>query len=96
MKIPKGSMGSILPMAYASTIGIVVVAAILGSLWVGSRLDGWLGTGSIFSVLFLLLGLVAGFRNMYMLIKRHFRDETEVIKSIKSETHKKRPAPSRN
>ncbi len=95
MRLAKGSMNSLLPMAYASTIGIIVVAAILGSLWIGSWLDKKLDTGNIFAVLFLFLGIVAGFRNMYLLIKRHFRDEVEIIKSIKSEAHRKRPTPSR-
>lgn len=78
-------------MAYASSIGIAMVLAIFGCLFAGSWLDGKFGTSPWLTLLFLLLGIVAGFRNLYVLIRRTFKDEKPIITSIKSEPHRKRP-----
>jgi ATP synthase protein I len=84
---------SALQMAYASSIGIAMVITIFGSLYVGVWLDRKLGTGLGFTLFFLIIGIAAGFRNLYTLIKKYFTDEQPVIKSIKSEPHRKRPPP---
>ena len=59
-----------LQLAYASTIGISMAIAIFGSLFLGVWLDRKWGTGPYLTLLFLLLGIVAGFRNMVLLIRR--------------------------
>ena len=82
-------------MAYASSVGIAMVLAIFGGLLFGSFLDRKLGTGHYFTFLFLIIGAVAGFRNLYLMIKKNFVDEKPVIKSVKSEPHKKRPLPKK-
>lgn len=64
-------------MAYASSLGIALVIAIFGSLLLGVFIDRKLGTGSIFTILFLVIGIVAGFRNYYVFIKRYLSDEAE-------------------
>ncbi|MCF8054067.1 MAG: AtpZ/AtpI family protein [Deltaproteobacteria bacterium] len=89
-------MGSLAPMAYASTVGMIFIVVVLTSLFIGGLLDKKLGTGNVFSLVFVFLGLVASFYNMYMMIKKHFRDEIEIIKSVRSEAHRKRPAPNKN
>jgi len=86
---------SAIQMAYASSIGIAMVLAIFGCLFLGSWLDGKLGTGPYFTLLFLLIGIVAGFRNMYVLIRKNFKDEQPLIASVKSEPHRKRPSPKK-
>ena len=86
---------SAIQMAYASSIGIAMVLAIFGCLFLGTWLDGKLGTGPYFTLLLLLIGIVAGFRNLYVLIKRSFTDEKPIITCIKSEPHRKRPFPKK-
>jgi len=82
-------------MAYASSIGIAMVLAIFGGLYLGYWVDKHYGTTPFFTFLFLLMGVVAGFRNLYVLIKKYFKDEKTVIRSLKTEPHRKRPAPAK-
>ena len=83
-------------MAYASSIGIAMVLAIFGCLLLGVYLDRKFDSGSVFTFLLLLIGVAAGFRNLYVLIKKNFPDEEPIIKSLKSEQHRKRPYPEKN
>ena len=87
----KATKQAAIQMAYASSIGIAMVLAIFGCLFVGNWLDGKLGTRPYLTLSCLLLGIVAGFRNLYVLIKRMFKDEQPIITSIKSAPHRKRP-----
>ncbi|MEN6469062.1 MAG: AtpZ/AtpI family protein [Smithella sp.] len=82
-------------MAYASSIGIAMVLAIFGCLLLGSYLDRKFDSGHVFTIVFLLIGISAGFRNIYVLIQRNFRDEESIIKSLKSEPHRQRPTPKK-
>jgi ATP synthase protein I len=81
-------------MAYASSIGIGMVFAVFGGLFLGNLLDKKLGTTPFFTFVLLLMGIVAGFRSLYKLVKQYFKDERDVIRSVKSEPHRKRPAPA--
>ena len=83
-------------MAFASTIGIAMVLAIFGCLLLGLYLDKKFDSGHVFSVIFLFIGIAAGFRNIYVLIKRNFTDEERIIKSLKSEPHRQRPSTKKN
>jgi ATP synthase protein I len=83
-------------MAFASTIGIAMILAIFGCLLLGVYLDRKFDSGHVFSVIFLLIGIAAGFRNIYVLIEKNFTDEEQIIKSLKSESHRQRPAPKKN
>ena len=78
-------------MAYASSIGIAMVIAIFGCFFLGTWMDGKLGTRPYFTLILLLIGIVAGFRNLYFLIKRYLKDEQTLITGVKSEPHRKRP-----
>ena len=82
-------------MAYASSIGIAMVIAIFGSLYLGNWLDRKFGTLPYFTIIFLIIGVVAGFKNIYSVIMRNFKNEEPVIKSLKSEPHRKRPPPAK-
>lgn len=82
-------------MAFASSVGIGMVLAVFGGLFLGNMLDNRLGTAPFFTFLLLLMGIAAGFRSLYNLIRKYFRDEKTVIRSIKSEPHRKRPAPAK-
>ncbi|MDD5171164.1 MAG: AtpZ/AtpI family protein [Syntrophales bacterium] len=91
----KESKKAYAPMAYASSIGIGMVLAIFGGLFLGNFVDKSMGTAPFFTFLFLIMGIVAGFRSLYNLIRRYFKDEVTVIRSIKSEPHRKRPVPAK-
>ena len=82
-------------MAYASSIGISMVIAIFGSLFLGVWLDRKLGTDPYLTLLLLLLGIVAGFRNMVLLIKRSLKDKQPVATGVTSEANRKRPPPEK-
>ncbi len=87
---------SAIQMAFASSIGIAMVLAIFGCLLLGVYLDRKFDSGNAFTLLFLVIGIGAGFRNLYVLIKKNFPDEEPIIKSLKSEPHRKRPSPEKN
>jgi len=87
----KESKKTAIQMAYASSVGIAMVIMIFGGLYLGIYLDRKFGTGYKFTFILLLVGIVAGFRNLYVLIKKISRNEKPVIKYLKSEPHRKRP-----
>ncbi|MFO7570675.1 MAG: AtpZ/AtpI family protein [Smithellaceae bacterium] len=82
-------------MALASSLGIAMVIAVFGCLMIGVYLDRKFDSGRVFTVVFLILGIAGGFRNLYVLIKKNFRDKEQIIKSLKSETHRQRPSPKK-
>ena len=83
-------------MAFASSIGIAMILAIFGCLLFGVYLDRKFDSGHVFSFIFLLIGIAAGFRNIYVLIKQNFTDDEQIIKSLKSEPHRQRPSLKKN
>ena len=61
-----------------STVGISVVVAIAIGVFIGLKLDKWLGTAPWFFFIFLFFGIVAGFRNIYIMTGREIRrDDTD-------------------
>lgn len=82
-------------MALASSLGIAMVLAIFGCLLLGIYLDRKFDSGHVFTVFFLIIGISAGFRNVYVLVKKNFTDEESIIKSLKSEPHRQRPTPKK-
>lgn len=70
----KETKKSAIQLAYASSIGISMALAIFGCFFVGAWLDRKLGTEPYLTLLFLLIGIAAGFRNIYVLMKRYFKD----------------------
>jgi ATP synthase protein I len=89
----KDTRKTAIQLAYASSIGIGMVLAIFGGLYLGVQIDRHFGTGYKFTVLLLLIGIIVGFRNIFVLIKKISRDEKLVIKNLRSEPHRKRPPP---
>lgn len=53
-----------------STVGLVLVFATVIGLYVGLKIDQWLGTSPWFTGIFLLFGIFAGFRNLFVYAKR--------------------------
>jgi len=72
--VDKETKKSAIQMAYASSIGISMALAIFGCFFLGTWLDRKLGTEPYFTLLFLLIGIAAGFRNIYVLMKRYFKE----------------------
>ena len=83
-------------MAYASSLGIALVLAVFGCLFLGLYIDRKLGTGNIFTILFLVIGIAAGFRNYYVFIKRLASDAKEPDRETKDEAHKKSGTAKKN
>lgn len=57
-------------IASASMIGLNLVSATFIGLAIGYWLDRWLGTGPWLLLVFLVLGIVAGFKNVYLEVKK--------------------------
>lgn len=60
-------------LGFLSGVGISLVAAILIGMAMGYYLDEWLGTSPWMLLLFLLFGIIAGFRNIYVLTDRELK-----------------------
>jgi len=59
-----------------SSIGISVVLAILIGVLIGLKLDEWFGTGHLFFFIFLFIGIIAGFRNVFVIVRRETRKDS--------------------
>ena len=63
-------------LARLSTVGVALVAATAVGLAIGYGLDRWLGTSPWLTMVFTLLGIVAGFLNLFRdlgLLRRTWR-----------------------
>jgi ATP synthase protein I len=57
-------------LGFVSTVGIAMALSIALGAFIGYYLDEWLGTQPWFTLLFLVFGIVAAFRNLYILYKK--------------------------
>jgi len=89
----KDSKKAAMHFVYASSFGIAMVIAIFVGILAGNWLDKKLGTGHKFAFLLLLVGIFAGFWNLYKWVSHTFKDDDEIIimKHVKDELHRKRP-----
>lgn len=83
-------------LTYASSVGFAMIMAIFGSLFIGNYLDRKFDTGNILSIVFLLVGVTGALISIFNFIRRNFPNETEALRSIKSDPHPKRPVPVKN
>jgi len=56
--------------AILSTVGITMALSVFVGFGLGYLLDRWLGTAPWFAVAGIVLGVVAGFREAYQIIRR--------------------------
>jgi F0F1-type ATP synthase assembly protein I len=56
-----------------STMGISMALAIAIGVYIGLKLDQWFGTKPWFFFIFMLIGIAAGFRNMFILAGRELK-----------------------
>ena len=61
-------------LAMASTMGISMVLALVIAIAIGYYLDKWFKTSPLFFLIFMVLGIIAGFRNIYVIMKRTEKD----------------------
>jgi ATP synthase protein I len=61
-------------LATVSTMGISMALAIVIAIAIGYYLDKWFKTSPVFFLVFMVLGIVAGFRNIYVIMKRTEKD----------------------
>ncbi len=75
----------------ASLVGIHLVTATFVGLAIGYFLDKWLKTKPVFTIIFLLFGIAAGYKNMYMEIKGIYNKKNNENNSenVKNENDKK-------
>ena len=77
-KIPKRKIDSgdyfsaMSAFALVTQIGIMMMVAMAVGFAMGWGLDSWLGTSPWFIVIFSIIGVAAGFQNVYRLIKKKF------------------------
>ena len=64
-------------LAMVSSMGISVVMAIGIGVWFGLTLDRWFGTRPWFFYIFLLIGIAAGFKNIYVIAGREIRKDND-------------------
>jgi len=60
-------------LGFLSSVGISLVASILIGLAMGYYLDQWLETRPVFTLIMLVMGIISGFRNVYILTSRELR-----------------------
>ena len=64
-------------LGFLSSLGISMVAATFVGLAMGYYLDRWLGTSPWLTLVFLLFGIIAGFRNIFILTQRELRRQED-------------------
>jgi ATP synthase protein I len=57
-------------LALVSSMGISMGLSLVIGLLIGYYLDKWLQTQPVFFFIFLLFGIAAGFKNIYIILKR--------------------------
>ncbi len=80
----KETRKSLIQIANISSMGIALGVTIFGCFFIGYYLDQKLGTGHFFTFFLLILGIVAGFKNVYTLIKKSVSNEKPLDKKDES------------
>ncbi len=65
-------------LGFLSSVGICMVASILIGMVMGYYLDRWLGTAPWFLLIFLVLGIISGFRNIFILTERELKRQKKI------------------
>ncbi len=75
MPVDKDKKKFLKSLGVLSSIGVSVVLAILIGVLIGLKLDEWFGTKPWFFFIFLFIGIVAGFRNIFIIVSREIRKD---------------------
>jgi ATP synthase protein I len=57
-------------LGYYSSLGLSVAVSIFAGLFIGLWLDGVFNTAPVMMFIFLCFGIIAGFNNIYRILKR--------------------------
>jgi hypothetical protein len=68
----KGAGEALRTAGALSTVGLAFVLALVIGFWLGTLLDGWLGTKPVFTILFFFFGLAAGILNVYRIVSQAY------------------------
>lgn len=79
IKLDTGYMNA---LSHAGTIGLHMVSGVAVGTIIGWLLDKWLGTSPWLTGIFLIVGIVAGFKNVYV-------DTKKLVASQKEEDEKR-------
>ena len=69
--------GFLANFALVSQIGIMMVMPIILGVWLGNWIDKKLGTGALFLIIFMILGIGAAFRNVYLTVYKQFQKKED-------------------
>ena len=69
-------------VALITQVGITIISTILIALFAGKKLDEWLGTGVVLTLLFLLLGIATSFMTI---LRLGLKEENKPIENWKEE-----------
>jgi ATP synthase protein I len=61
-------------LGFLSSLGISMVASSFIGLFIGYYLDKWLGTSPWMTLIWLVIGIISGFRNIFILTRRAVRE----------------------
>ena len=61
-------------LGFLSSLGISMVASSFIGLFIGYYLDKWLGTSPWMTLIWLGIGIISGFRNIFILTRRTIRE----------------------
>jgi len=64
-------------LGMVSTVGISMAVAIVLGIYIGRSLDKWLNTSPWFFYIFLFFGIVAGFRNIFIIAGREIKKDDQ-------------------
>ena len=78
-------------LALFTQLAISMIVPIFICLFIGKWLDSLFHTGGIFLIIFLILGIGAGFRSIYYLVRGFWKDKDSYIdmNEIKKQTAKR-------
>ncbi|MCF8024091.1 MAG: AtpZ/AtpI family protein [Desulfobacteraceae bacterium] len=62
-------------LGYYTHLGFSIALAIFIGLFIGLWIDKTFGTEPVFMFIFLVLGIIAGFNNIYLAVKRSKKEE---------------------
>lgn len=75
MKLNKKSKNTVAKaLALYTQMGITMAVCIVVAFFIGRLLDGWLGTSPLFLLIFMVIGLMASIRSMYLMVINQFKD----------------------
>lgn len=66
----KDRVGIARALAMVSQIGITMLVCVFAGVWIGNWLDEKLGTSGIFLIIFIIIGVISGFLNIYKLLTK--------------------------